>query len=290
MNMHFNWAPQTMREWHQSMGEKDLDKVSTSKSEELLMFALPHHQDHFQMDAARNETILGSDMSLSSVCTRQLHGMICPVLGSKWVISIPYYAVSFGTEFPLHSEMIKDLEASVLNDLNYVLPANYMRGAGDTYFSGKMLAKLSRIILIADMLNITAKYSIGKDLMNSALSNLRNGVSIWINGSADAPIVYDEAWGGVVGCGCAFDGHTQSCDNAYPNCPSLSDTGQNFGNGFYNDHHFHYGYHIYAAAVLARFDAEWGRAHHERVLVLIRDIANPSNEDRYYTPWRHKDW
>ena len=25
--------------------------------------------------------------------------------------------------------------------------------------------------------------------------------------------------------------------------------GQNFGNGFYNDHHFHYGYFIYSAAV-----------------------------------------
>jgi endo-1,3(4)-beta-glucanase len=25
--------------------------------------------------------------------------------------------------------------------------------------------------------------------------------------------------------------------------------GQNYGAGFYNDHHYHFGYHIYAAAV-----------------------------------------
>lgn len=29
---------------------------------------------------------------------------------------------------------------------------------------------------------------------------------------------------------------------------NTTDEGQNFGAGFYNDHHFHFGYHIYAAA------------------------------------------
>lgn len=66
--------------------------------------------------------------------------------------------------------------------------------------------------------------------------------------------------------------------------------GQNFGTGFYNDHHFHYGYFIYAAAVLARLSPSWTRAHHERVLVLIRDIANPSTHDPFFTTFRHKDW
>lgn len=30
-----------------------------------------------------------------------------------------------------------------------------------------------------------------------------------------------------------------------------------FGNGQYNDHHFHYGYFAYAAAALGRKDAAW---------------------------------
>ena len=34
--------------------------------------------------------------------------------------------------------------------------------------------------------------------------------------------------------------------------------------GMYNDHHFHYGYHIYTAAVLARADPAWGRQWEER--------------------------
>ena len=36
------------------------------------------------------------------------------------------------------------------------------------------------------------------------------------------------------------------------------------GAGMYNDHHFHYGYHIYTAAVLARADPAWGRQWEER--------------------------
>jgi endo-1,3(4)-beta-glucanase len=60
--------------------------------------------------------------------------------------------------------------------------------------------------------------------------------------------------------------------------------------GFYNDHHFHYGYYIYTAAVLAHFDPQWGRDFFEVVLVLIRDIANPSNRDTSFPLFRHKDW
>lgn len=29
---------------------------------------------------------------------------------------------------------------------------------------------------------------------------------------------------------------------------------------------------------------------YERVLLLIRTIANPSNEESHFTKWRHKDW
>lgn len=54
--------------------------------------------------------------------------------------------------------------------------------------------------------------------------------------------------------------------------------------------HFHYGYHIYAAAIVAHFDPKWGRDHFEEVLLLIRDIANPSHEDTFFPTFRHKDW
>ena len=44
------------------------------------------------------------------------------------------------------------------------------------------------------------------------------------------------------------------------------------------------------AAVVARYDPEWVVEHHEQVLCLIRDIANPSPWDPYFPMFRHKDW
>ena len=58
---------------------------------------------------------------------------------------------------------------------------------------------------------------------------------------------------------------------------------------FYNDLHFHYGYHIYAAAVVSKFDPDWGKEYFERVLLLVRNIANPSYDGDYFPGFRHKD-
>ena len=60
--------------------------------------------------------------------------------------------------------------------------------------------------------------------------------------------------------------------------------------GYYNDHHYHYGYHVYAAAVAAKFDPQWGRDHFEDVMLYIRDFANPFEDDKYFPQYRSKDW
>lgn len=116
-----------------------------------------------------------------------------------------------------------------------------------------------------------------------------SSVEVWINGTAEIPFVFDSAWGGAVSCGCLFNGDTSTCDNKFPECPAFDDPGLNFGNAYYNDVHFHYGYFIHAAAVVSHFDSDWGRKMFERVLLLIRVIASPEGDD-YFTAWRHKDW
>lgn len=203
------------------------------------------------------------------------------------------------------------------------------------------MAKLGRILTIGEELseicdeNNSSRPEECQDLdipavsdgkFQDALSRLRAGVEIWINGTAVTPFVYDDKWGGLVSCGCDFDEKKGDCKNRYPECPAFSDPGMNFGNAYYNDReflyrllwlstfisskrylteflssldvshfviyvdHFHYGYHIYAAAVLAYFDPKWGREHFEQVLLLIRDIANPSHDDTFFPMFRHKDW
>lgn len=199
------------------------------------------------------------------------------------------HRTSFHAALAPRAEIYPDLLAAAKKDLLFRLPPNYMRGAGDTYFSGKLLARLARIIIISDELGLSQTQE-----FYNALAHLRSGVEIWLNGSAESVFLYDRAWGGLVMCGCDYhwfpDEKIGRCINQYPDCPALSDMGQNYGAGFYNDHHYHYGYHIYAAAVVSKFDPIWGKKWHQHVLLLVRDIANPSDEDLYFPTWRHKDW
>lgn len=240
-------------------------------------------------------------------CTPSLNGDACVVKGSAWVLKEDLYdQPSFFAKRPPKASAIPHIATALAADLAYRVPDYYARGAGDTYFSGKMLAKLSRILVIykevADICN--EPRDSGKDYVkhckkaalppieefNGALDHLRAATEVWINGTAETPFVFDSKWAGLVSCGCWFNGDTQKCDNQFPNCPSFEDPGLDFGHGFYNDHHFHQGYHIYAAATVAYFDPDWGREYFENVLLLIRDIANPSPDDRYFPTFRMKDW
>jgi endo-1,3(4)-beta-glucanase len=231
-------------------------------------------------------------------CTPTLMGYACPVIGNKWAVIEYLPAVNFSASEPVRPEMKGDLQRSLLHDLKAHLPSNMLSAAADNYFAGKMIARIARILLIAEeqglaycdddiMSDMGASRSYCPQFTHS-LQQLRSGVEIWFNGSAAAPQLYDRFWGGLVNCGCTFA--SGSCLNTFPDCPALSDPGMNFGNGFYDDHHFQYGYHIYAAAVLMKLDPLWARKNVEHVLLYVRDIANPSPQDKYFPVFRHKDW
>jgi endo-1,3(4)-beta-glucanase len=240
-------------------------------------------------------------------CTPSLNGDACVVKGSAWVLKEDMYdPPSFFAPRPPKASAIPHLAKALANDLDFRVPDYYLRGAGDTYFSGKMLAKLSRILVVykevsdicdhpsdsgKDYVKYCKKASLPpKEQFDGALDHLRAATQVWIDGTAETPFVFDSKWAGLVSCGCWFNGDTQKCDNVFPTCPSFEDPGLDFGHGFYNDHHFHQGYHIYAAATVAYFDPEWGKEMFENVLLLIRDIANPSPDDHYFPTYRMKDW
>jgi endo-1,3(4)-beta-glucanase len=82
-----------------------------------------------------------------------------------------------------------------------------------------------------------------------------------------------------------------------------------FGNGYYNDHHFHYGYFLTVAAVIAKFNGTWLNQHKDYINwfaryvfsaimigrrrwrnCMLRDIINPSPEDPYFPVTRCRDW
>lgn len=297
------------------------DQLGKSKSEDeaFIMFALPHHLQDLH--------ILSKDLG-DSLCIHSFHGRTCLVHGATWTMPVSHGKPhSFIADRPPAATAIPLIATALSEDIKYSITDNVLRGAADTYFPAKILAKMGRIIEIKDEIQLLklggelshvyskADKSVIEDAESAAasidlpsdgeaealLDNLQQSIEVWLNpggkekGGAEAEFLYDKTWGGFVNCGCKYKfdkGHEDkgNCSNIFPNCPALSSVNENFGNGWYNDHHFHYGYHIYAAAIVAKHRPNWAKKYHEQILLYIRDIANPSSDDKHFPMFRQKDW
>lgn len=139
------------------------------------------------------------------------------------------------------------------------------------YFSGKKLDKYAQILF-------TCKYVLQDDnLAHQVLEKLKEAYARFATNRQQFPLVYDTTWKGLI------------------SVAGLSgDALQDFGNSYYNDHNFHYGYFIHAAAVIAQADRDlggnWLAENQDFVNSLVRDVANPSDDDSYFPRWRSFDW
>jgi len=68
-----------------------------------------------------------------------------------------------------------------------------------------------------------------------------------------------------------------------------------FGSEDFNDHHFHYGYFIYAASILGKYDKSFVDEYKDEVNLLVADIASYENYpefpiERTYDPYSAHSW
>lgn len=112
------------------------------------------------------------------------------------------------------------------------------------------------------------------DLSAQCFAKLKAAFAVFVNNQQPCPLVYDQAWKGAVST-LGLNG----------------DPGQDFGNSYYNDHHFHYGYFVYTAAVIGHIEPAWLNEGQNKAWVnmLVRDFANPVTDD-YFPFSRSFDW
>lgn len=119
-------------------------------------------------------------------------------------------------------------------------------GFGDTYWEGKHLGKLTTLSGIAEVLG-------ERKLQKRFVDEIRERLENWFTaseGEKEPLFYYNRKWGSLIGCRPSYGSDSQL-----------------------NDHHFHYGYFIRAAAEVARLDEKWARDWGAMVELLIRDIA-----------------
>ncbi len=226
----FHWDAQSMKgSASQATSSRELDPSDG----DLIMYALPHHMDKFNYSLVPKS---------EQHFVQSLTGAGALLKGNNWTFQEDLLITSFRAPRPPTPESLPAIAAALGNDITFEIPDYYLKGIGDTYFSGKMLAKLGRILIIAEELKSLCKYPTeeyksacakvtlpSEDEIDDALDMLRSGTEIWLSGDGGTPFVYDNGWGGVCSCGCAFD-HGK-CMNVFPDCPAFSDPGLDFGNG-----------------------------------------------------------
>lgn len=131
----------------------------------------------------------------------------------------------------------------------------------DTYWSGKQMGRLATAIPIAEVHGLPQQAA-------RLRAQLQTMLETWLsaadeNGAARTRnlFYYDNRVGTLVGYPASY-----GSDNEL------------------NDHHFHYGYFIKAAAELARTDPAWASdaKFGAMVKLLIRDIASPNRDDKQF--------
>jgi endo-1,3(4)-beta-glucanase len=244
------------------------------KNQKLLMYALPHHVESFDQETK------GALQDIKLVTTTK--GFAQAVLADRMTMlendlpaDIGFAPWAKNRNGAGGSENV-DLSAGALAMINNVgraeLGQNFISqtSLNSMYYSGKGLAKFAAICYT--MSNIAGN----RNLAASGLLKLKDAFNVFVNNTQPEPLVYDTVWKGVV------SGATYR--------PPY-DPGLDFGNTLYNDHHFHYGYFLYTAAVIGYLDPDWLNQGSNKAWVnsLARDFANPVT-DEYFPFQRAFDW
>ncbi|KAH7106650.1 glycosyl hydrolase family 81-domain-containing protein [Auriculariales sp. MPI-PUGE-AT-0066] len=236
----------------------------TGTASNLLMLTFPHHRLRMS-----NAKLLATSAIGYLTTTGWMYGNV----GNVWTFPYTLSTIDFNAPRAIHSSCTTALTRGVEYEINNI---GAVPVANELYYWGGTVAAKSRLALIADQLGRS-------DLRDAVVSWLKSAFASWTDTASTAAfLAYETGWGGVVDKASALDPNAQN----------------DFGNGYYNDHHFHYGYFLAAASVIAKFDASWlstkptrGTSTNKELLDWIaRDIANPSTSDPYFTVSRTMDW
>lgn len=274
----------------------------------LLMLSLPHHAASI---SSAEELLLAHESF--DISYESIKGRMVPVIGNTWSYEEELTLMGFGDEpraspkaTPTSStnaahgsissvvneavatstldQSIRDL---IMRQVDMDLKINLPIIAQGAYGFGKQIARLAQLSHIADVvgkakpnLNATGNNSTLNDsakVASRGFAMLEKYLTMWLAGDGNG-VVFDANLGGIL----SKEGMT-----------SLQ---ADFGNARYNDHLFHYGYVLYAAAILGRANPKFISQYGQHVDSFFYDVANDvsaeykNGGDVFFPRSRHKSW
>ena len=224
----------------------------------------------------------------------------------KYISSVELYAptrglmkgfVSSNSKSWIFTESISETDASFIDNIDFYPPTkissadvissnllellkndintNYQFTLdGSYYFNGKLLQKVANLCLMAaDPVVVGTDNTI---LLSTCLKKLENMMNLFLDNKAwKYPLVYDEVYRGIIS------------SQYYKTGNDIPD----FGNAYYNDHHYHYGYWLVSGAILKYLNPQYERMNDLTTMmnILIDDVINPTKSD-LFPLFRLFDW
>lgn len=211
-----------------------VENMDGGSNTNILQGFIPHHY--------KNNTYSMTFMSQEYATPR---GRMRMAAGNHFTITYDYHG--FTPYYALPTDSI-GAHAYDKNRMRMMV-AEYAAKGGfgtDTYWGGKGLTQMA--------LYMTMAYEMGEmALFEQCKSRLKNALVNWYTytpGENDMYFARYNRWGAMIGFNTSYD----------------SDT--------FNDHHFHYGYFVYASALLALFDDDFRENYGQMARMVARDYAN----------------
>lgn len=233
----------------------------TEDGSETLIGALPHHR------GTPDDVIEPADCAIGSMATTYGEQSLCGA--TELSFTAPPIAPADALELSsLDLSGLSDEDRAELVETLRFDAGNLPDLAADTYFGGKGLARIATLISLARELE---EPEIADALQTELVEKLRT----WIEPAGceerdDRCFVYDPDMRGITGL-----------------VPS-------FGSEDFNDHHFHYGSFLYAAAIAAQGDETLVEEFRPMMSLLAADIASSGGEAfptrRAFDPYSGHSW
>ncbi|KAM9925550.1 hypothetical protein OXX59_003801 [Metschnikowia pulcherrima] len=239
-------------------------------SDTPLVFALQHHLALFDGEMEKR----ASNIKLESTTKGMMHGYLTKELLFSHEVDAKVqwlpYVKDRSTDLTYSSEQIEQIRKAAIEELGNVSISSVVMKEGTQYLLGKAVDKYAYMMYVLhDIVNDVV-------LADKVLVALKSFFEQYRAHKIKLPLFYDTKMKGVTSRSAFIGFEAES------------------GSGFYSGHNFHYAYMIHAAALVGYIDGlkggSWAEDNKEFINMLVRDVANPSEDDDFFPVSRSFDW
>ncbi len=232
-------------------------EVKEGESENTIMGLLPHQWSHLASDSPQPNGDIYDNV----------RGEIKTLVGSSFSVEYSFHGIL--PTLPYLSNYSDGFNVSALNDKVNFLQNEQLSTWTDSYNEGQVMNRLIQTARIADKMgNIEAR--------DKMIATIKERLEDWLTaegGEVAFLFYYNSDWSAMLGYPA---GHGQDTN--------------------INDHHFHWGYFIHAAAFLEQYEQGWSEQWGPMINYLVRDAASDNRDDplfpflRNFSPYAGHCW